>query len=227
MRILVVEDDPDIRMTLEHFLLDAGHEVDAVGTGHEALKQTAAAIPDMVLLDRMLPDIPGTDVCRALRAAPATKTVAVIIVSARRGEEDRIFGLEQGADDYVEKPFSLRELLLRIEAVVRRARRTSLLANEAERDRQGRRADAAAAEAVAADRRRARAGDEIRGWEGYSRLHFERGEWRECREISRALLREHGDLLTVDEANALRERIRRCDERVAGTQAAVSAARSS
>jgi DNA-binding response OmpR family regulator len=163
MQILVVEDDPDIRSTLEQNLGDSGYVVVGAGTGGEALRLAALATPDLVLLDLMLPDQPGGDVCRALRANPQTRAVPVIMVTARSGQEDRVAGLEQGADDYVQKPFSMRELLLRIEAVLRRARRT---------EPQPR-----------IDSRSATAREQIRVWDGFSANHFERGEWEECEEI--------------------------------------------
>lgn len=121
MQILVVEDDPDIRGVLERNLGEAGYVVHSAETGGEALRLVEAFAPDLVLLDLMLPDRSGGDVCRALRENPNTRTVPVIMVSALAGEANRVAGLEHGADDYVQKPFSMRELLLRIEAVLRRS----------------------------------------------------------------------------------------------------------
>jgi DNA-binding response OmpR family regulator len=120
MQILVVEDDPDVRDALEMTLSDAGYAVSVAATAGEALRVADAAVPDLVLLDLMLPDRPGEDVYRALRANPLMRGVAVIMVSARSAENDRVAGLELGADDYVAKPFSMRLLLLRIEAVLKR-----------------------------------------------------------------------------------------------------------
>jgi two-component system, OmpR family, phosphate regulon response regulator PhoB len=122
MQILVVEDDPDVRDALEMNLTDAGYAVAMAATGADALRMAEADTPDLVLLDLMLPDRPGEDVFRALRANPRTRGAAVIIVSARSGERDRVAGFELGADDYVAKPFSMRLLLLRIEAVLKRTR---------------------------------------------------------------------------------------------------------
>src|SRR3954469_24238940 len=122
MQILLVEDDPDIRITLEQNLGDAGYAVSAAGTAEDALRLAAASVPDLVLLDLMLPDRPGSEVCRTLRSNPRTRDVPVIMVTARSSEDDRIAGFEQGADDYIGKPFSMRELMLRIEAVLKRNR---------------------------------------------------------------------------------------------------------
>ncbi len=116
MNVLLVEDDPSIAEPLAAGLRREGFAVEHVGTGGEAL---AAPIPDLVLLDLRLPDIDGFTVCRELRAR---SDVPIIVVSARGEEVDRVVGLELGADDYVVKPFGLRELIARIRAVTRRAR---------------------------------------------------------------------------------------------------------
>jgi len=114
MRILVVEDEDAIAEPLVEGLRREGFDVDRVATGAAALE---AALPDVVLLDLRLPDVDGLDVCRALRERSA---VPIIIVTARGEESDRVVGLELGADDYVVKPFGLRELIARIRAVTRR-----------------------------------------------------------------------------------------------------------
>jgi two-component system, OmpR family, response regulator RegX3 len=116
MRVLVVEDDDSIADPLERGLRRHGLEVVRVSTGAGAL---AAHEPDVVLLDLGLPDVDGIDVCRALRAR---SDVPIIVVTARSDELDRVLGLELGADDYVVKPFGLRELVARIRAVTRRSR---------------------------------------------------------------------------------------------------------
>lgn len=118
MRILVVEDDTAIAVSLVDGLEAAGYEVRHVATGAGALAADVAAVADIVLLDLGLPDMDGSDVCRKLRA---TSNVPIIICTARSDELDRVLGLELGADDYVTKPFSLRELIARIRAVTRRA----------------------------------------------------------------------------------------------------------
>ena len=115
MKILLVEDDDAIAVSLTDGLVQAGFDVDHVATGRGAI---AAASVDVVLLDLGLPDMDGRDVCRALRAA---SDVPIIMLTARADEFDRVLGLELGADDYVTKPFSFRELVARIRAVTRRS----------------------------------------------------------------------------------------------------------
>ncbi|MBA3451855.1 MAG: response regulator transcription factor [Deltaproteobacteria bacterium] len=119
-RILVIEDDPSIRMGLEDTLTAKGYEVEAVGRGVEGAERASSGKFDLIVLDVMLPDIDGFEVCRRIRNSPARK-VAVIMLSARGAELDRVRGLELGADDYVTKPFSLMELLARVASVLRRA----------------------------------------------------------------------------------------------------------
>ena len=118
LHVLVVEDDPTVREVVTRYLEHEGIRVDAVGDGNEALERAAECWPDLVVLDLMLPGLDGLEVCRRLRAhAP----VPVIMLTARGDEEDRIVGLELGADDYISKPFSPRELIARVKAVLRRA----------------------------------------------------------------------------------------------------------
>ena len=116
MRLLVVEDDDAIAVPLVEGLLGAGYSVDRAATGTEALARVAHA--DLVLLDLGLPDMDGSEVCRQVRK---TSAVPIIVVSARGDESDRVLGLELGADDYLVKPFGLRELVARVRAVSRRA----------------------------------------------------------------------------------------------------------
>jgi DNA-binding response OmpR family regulator len=121
-RILVVEDDPSIRMGLEDTLAAKGYEVEVVGRGSEGADRAISGRYDLVVLDVMLPDIDGFEVCRRIRSSKgASRRVPVIILSARGAELDRVRGLELGADDYVTKPFSLMELLARVASVLRRA----------------------------------------------------------------------------------------------------------
>jgi two-component system phosphate regulon response regulator PhoB len=119
-RILVVEDEKDLQDVLAYNLRKAGHEPVIVGLGHEALERARADAPDLILLDLMLPDMPGTDVCRTLKGDPATKHIPVVMLTARGEEIDRVVGFELGADDYVPKPYSMRELTLRLAAILRR-----------------------------------------------------------------------------------------------------------
>jgi len=116
--VLVVEDDPTVREVVVRYLERDGLDVAAVGDGESALLQAAIRWPDLVVLDLMLPHLDGFEVCRRLRA---TAPVPVIMLTARGDEDDRVMGLELGADDYVSKPFSPRELAARVKAVLRRA----------------------------------------------------------------------------------------------------------
>ncbi len=121
-RILVVEDDPSIRMGLEDTLTAKGYQVDVVGKGGEGAERAISGRYDLVVLDVMLPDIDGFEVCRRIRGSRGTsRRLPVIMLSARGAELDRVRGLELGADDYVTKPFSLMELLARVASVLRRA----------------------------------------------------------------------------------------------------------
>jgi DNA-binding response OmpR family regulator len=122
-RILVVEDDRDIADLIAHALAKAGHETDRVASGPDALASARAAPPDAIILDLMLPGLGGFDVCRALRADGATASIPIIMLTARGEESDRVAGLELGADDYVTKPFSAKELVARVGALLRRAAR--------------------------------------------------------------------------------------------------------
>jgi DNA-binding response OmpR family regulator len=123
MHILVVEDDRDIAELVAHYLKKAGWEWQLASAGNEALTYARARTPDLVILDVMLPGLSGFEVCRALRSDPATADVPIIMLTARAEEADRVIGLELGADDYVSKPFSPNELIARIRALMRRARR--------------------------------------------------------------------------------------------------------
>ncbi|QNP68094.1 response regulator transcription factor [Streptomyces roseirectus] len=117
-RVLVVDDDPTVSEVVAGYLDRAGFAVDVAADGPAAVESARAGRPDLVVLDLMLPGMDGLEVCRRLRAAGP---LPVIMLTARGDEEDRILGLEVGADDYVTKPFSPRELVLRVESVLRRA----------------------------------------------------------------------------------------------------------
>ena len=119
-RILIVDDEPDLARLLLYNLRAAGYGAEHASTGATALARAKELRPDLVLLDLMLPDIGGADVLRALRSDGDLARTAVIIVTARGHEADRIAGFELGADDYVAKPFSVRELMLRVGAVLKR-----------------------------------------------------------------------------------------------------------
>ncbi len=119
-RILIVEDEKDIRDLLEHYLKKEGYEVQSAKDGESALAKTSKEKFDLLILDLMLPVMDGLEVCRRLRSQPATTNLPIIMLTAKTEETDRIVGLEMGADDYVTKPFSPRELLARIKALHRR-----------------------------------------------------------------------------------------------------------
>ena len=121
-QILVVEDEPDIRDLVVLHLTREGFRCRTAGNGVEALREARATRPDLVVLDLMLPGMDGLEVCRRLRAEPATAGVPIIMLTAKADEVDRVVGLELGADDYVAKPFSPKELVARVRAVLRRSR---------------------------------------------------------------------------------------------------------
>lgn len=129
--VLVVEDDADIRDVIQYNLERDGYEVLACEDGETALRTVREDRPDLVLLDLMLPGMDGVEICREMRADEATEAIPVIMVTARDTESDVVLGLGVGADDYLTKPFSPRELLARVRAVLRRSRRT-------EKDEEGR-----------------------------------------------------------------------------------------
>jgi two-component system alkaline phosphatase synthesis response regulator PhoP len=120
-RVLIVEDEPDIAGLIKH-TLERGGETDAniVASGDAALKAVTERVPDLIILDLNLPVVGGLEVCRILRSRADVPRVPIIMLTARTSEDDRVSGLEQGADDYVTKPFSLRELTARVRAVLRR-----------------------------------------------------------------------------------------------------------
>jgi len=119
--ILVVEDEKDIRELVRYHLEQEGYAVREADTGEKALAQIVSERPALVVLDLMLPGVDGLEVCRRLRAAEATRALPVVMLTAKAAEVDRVLGLELGADDYVTKPFSPRELLARVRAVLRRS----------------------------------------------------------------------------------------------------------
>ena len=122
-RILVVEDDTDIASLIVHYLAPAGYESEVVANGSDALPAARKRTPDLIILDRMLPGLDGLEICRALRADSSLAGVPILMLTARAEEVDRIAGFETGADDYVTKPFSPKELVARIGALLRRVRR--------------------------------------------------------------------------------------------------------
>lgn len=119
-KILVVDDEPDALELVAFNLKNAGLEVLTADDGETALQQARAHQPDLILLDLMLPEVDGLEVCKILRRDPATSAIPIIMVTAKAAEMDRVLGLELGADDYVTKPFSPRELVLRVKNLLRR-----------------------------------------------------------------------------------------------------------
>jgi two-component system, OmpR family, alkaline phosphatase synthesis response regulator PhoP len=122
-RVLIVEDEKDIADLITRYLEKAGHSVEALASGSAVLPRVRAAPPDAIVLDLMLPGMDGLLVCQALRSDPATAAIPIIMLTARGEETDRIAGLELGADDYVTKPFSPKELAARVAAILRRVHR--------------------------------------------------------------------------------------------------------
>ena len=127
--ILVVEDEPAIQELISVNLVRNGHEVRRAASADEAYRAVAETLPDVILLDWMLPDTPGPTIARKLRSEARTREVPIIMLTARAGDDDKVAGLASGADDYITKPFSPRELEARIQAVLRR--RTPQLTSEA------------------------------------------------------------------------------------------------
>lgn len=124
--VLIVEDDEALQEVLAYNLRDEGFGVRIAATGEEAMDMAAEASPDLVVLDWRLPGLSGIEVCRLLRAKPATRSVPIIMLTARGEEHDRVRGLATGADDYIVKPFSLAEFMARVRAVLRRVNPTAV-----------------------------------------------------------------------------------------------------
>lgn len=141
MRILIVEDDTDILHLLTYNIQSAGFDVVTATDGHSALEHLKQDLPNLVLLDLMLPGIDGLEVCKEMKRGAETRHIPVIMLTAKGEEIDRIVGLELGVDDYVVKPFSPRELILRIRAVLRRATVLESAASEAIWQKEGLRVD--------------------------------------------------------------------------------------
>jgi len=159
-RVLVVEDEVEIGRLVELHLKDLGCEVELVGDGDEALKRALAEPFDLVVLDLMLPGLDGLEVCRRLRAAE--RYTPILMLTARSSELDRVVGLEVGADDYLTKPFSIRELVARVKAIFRRVEALSVEASsEADRGQDGAPLRFGALEIEPAKRRVSLAGEEV------------------------------------------------------------------
>ncbi len=131
-RMLIIEDERGLVQTLTWFFNKEGFEVTAVSDGAEGLRKAQSALPDVVLLDLMLPGMTGLEICRALRAGEKTKNIPVIMITAKSEETDQVVGFSMGADDYVTKPFSNKVLLQRVKAVLRRSDASAEAADTAE-----------------------------------------------------------------------------------------------
>jgi two-component system phosphate regulon response regulator PhoB len=118
-KVLVVDDEPDAVELVAFNLKAAGMEVTTAADGNEALKKARAILPNLIILDLMLPEVDGIEICKILRRDPKTSGIPIIMLTAKAGETDRVVGLELGADDYVTKPFSPRELVLRAKRLLR------------------------------------------------------------------------------------------------------------
>ena len=125
-RVLIIEDEPDIRKTIDYNLSKESYEVIQAASIDEGEKALASNKIDVIILDLMLPDGSGLTLCRDIKSEPSTKNIPVIILTAKTEEVDRVVGFELGADDYVTKPFSVRELILRVKAILKRGVSTEL-----------------------------------------------------------------------------------------------------
>ncbi|MBN1960426.1 MAG: response regulator transcription factor [Deltaproteobacteria bacterium] len=130
VRIICIEDEEDLQKILSYNLKQAGHDVWVAATGQEGLKLASEKTPALVLLDLMLPDISGNEICKTLKRQPKTAEIPIIMLTAKGEEIDRIVGFELGVDDYVVKPFSIRELMLRIDVILRRNKKEVVLHKE-------------------------------------------------------------------------------------------------
>jgi DNA-binding response OmpR family regulator len=128
LRALIVEDDADIGQLVARYLQKAGFVTTALTSGRDVLAQARREPPDVILLDVMLPGLDGLELCRVLRTDTTTALVPIILLTARDGEDERIAGLETGADDYITKPFSPKEVVARVRALLRRTHRTAPVA---------------------------------------------------------------------------------------------------
>lgn len=128
-KIYIVEDEPDIRETLKYNFSNEGFKVSTAPDGEEALSNIKKILPDVLILDLMLPGVSGLDVCKSIRADDDIRDISIIMLTAKGEEIDRVIGFELGADDYVTKPFSVRELILRVKVLLKK-QRESLVENK-------------------------------------------------------------------------------------------------
>ena len=130
VKVLVIEDEPDIRKTVEYNLTREGYEVSGCGSISEAKALLENPIFSIILLDLMLPDGSGLDLCKQIKSNPETNEIPILILTAKDDEVDKVVGFELGADDYVTKPFSVRELILRVKAILKRNTKTISSSNQ-------------------------------------------------------------------------------------------------
>jgi two-component system alkaline phosphatase synthesis response regulator PhoP len=121
-RILIAEDDPKQAELVRRYAVSEGHQVTVVGDGRAAIDEIRTTVPDLLILDVMMPGVDGLDVCRILRGSPETEALPILMLTARAGENDLLLGLDLGADDYMTKPYSPRELMARSRSLLRRSR---------------------------------------------------------------------------------------------------------
>ncbi len=133
-RILIVDDDPAVARTIERALRMSGHETTTVYNGWDAIDAAAKQRPDLIILDIVMPDIDGVEVCKRLRSDPDTALLPIIFLTAKAMIEDKIEGFEAGADDYLTKPFSVQELEVRVRAILRRVANASAIATGERQD---------------------------------------------------------------------------------------------
>lgn len=131
-KVLIIEDEKNIQELLSFNITNAGYNVYATDSGNVGITKALNELPDLIILDLMLPDIDGFEVCRTLKSEPKTKLIPIIMLTAKSEEFDKILGLELGADDYITKPFSIRELLARMKVVLRRSKAEEDVANYSE-----------------------------------------------------------------------------------------------
>jgi DNA-binding response OmpR family regulator len=192
-RVLVVEDNADINATLQEALRFAGYDVVGALDGEAALREVRERRPHLVLLDQMLPDIDGLEICRRLRSEASTMRLPIIFLTARASEEARVKGLAAGADDYVVKPFNMQELLLRVSGLLRRA---------------GPLPESRLPPVWLHCR------EQFRIWESYARIHFDRGEWADCHELCRSILARCESALSSGERRVLFLRLADCAQKL-------------
>lgn len=126
MKVLVVEDDRDIAELIAYNLKEAQFRVETMANGRQGLAEVRRHPPDLIILDLMLPDLNGLEICKAIRSSENIKKIPIIMLTAKGEEMDRVVGLEVGADDYLTKPFSPRELVLRVKAIIKRTHETAI-----------------------------------------------------------------------------------------------------